>query len=68
MAVLKDINQPLLYPNSRINLKETKKGRRNLLKYIPLIKYDLYRTLRTIWENQNLDLTNLEEEIYYVKT
>lgn len=62
---LKNVDQPLLYPTGRTVTREKRKDMMDLLKFIPPIKHDYYKNLRT---NRNDGSSNAayEEDIIYV--
>ncbi|GBO13109.1 hypothetical protein AVEN_233885-1 [Araneus ventricosus] len=62
---LKNVAQPLLYPTGRTVTREKRKDMMNLLKFIPPIKHDYYKNIRT---NRNDGSSNTadEEDIIYI--
>lgn len=64
-TLLKNVDQPLLYPNGRTISKEKLKDMKDLLKYIPPIKHE-YFTLLTTDSNSSESPPETEEDVVYM--
>lgn len=62
---LKNIDQPLLYPIGRTVTREKRKDMMDLLKFIPPIKHNYYKNLRTNRYDGTSNTAD-EEDIIYI--
>lgn len=61
---LKNIDQLLLHSIGRTVTREKRKNMMDLLKFIPPVKHNYYKNLRTNWYDETLNIVNKEDLIY----
>lgn len=61
---LKNVDQPLLYPKGRSVTREKRRDMMDLLKFIPPVKHDYFKNLRTNRNDESLHTPDEEDIIY----